>query len=246
MAATVLTGAARGELPWEARGLGGWLLGQLRVALFGPGVRGHLWYLYVAIALTLAVWLIRNAHVGTAVTRRQLVIPALALFLPFGLAEAMGRTMTWGTFGWAIAYAALGVVVLEMGARRCVGALMLVAASIAMIVLTDIVGFDTWPTAQPSPIRLVAGVGLAWLLTGLPSHPRLRDAAVRLGALSFGVYLAHILVLAVLRVPTLAATRATGLPEAAFLPILLPAVILVTFGAVAAWHRSPRLARLLG
>jgi peptidoglycan/LPS O-acetylase OafA/YrhL len=198
------------------------------------------------MALTLSIWLIRSAGVPIRGSRLLYAAAALALVLPMGIATALDRTVSWGLFGWAMGYAALGVLLLESPPHRRLGAVLYGSAVAALVLLVSAIGEHTWPTAFTSPFRVVAALGMVWMLVGLTMTPGLRFAAIRLGGLTFGVYLVHPLLLQLVRLVGRPGWPLELLPTWAHLGLMLLVAIVGSFALVALWHRSALLTRWLG
>jgi len=234
------------RVPWEPDKRPEWLLLMVKHTLLGPGTHGHLWYLYIAIALTLAIWLVRYARPGLTTARGWYTGAALALILPFSIAEVAGVALGWASFGWAIGYAAIGFMLLESAPHRRVGFLLFAAAATAMAVLTDHIGYDEWPTAYTSVLRVAAMTGVIWMAVRITLPARLRGPVVRLGGLTFGVYLVHPALLDAVKVLMWAGLPLAGLGTGARLGVAWLVSVVGSFAVVALWQRSRLLTRILG
>ncbi|MEA2518878.1 MAG: hypothetical protein QOF49_958 [Chloroflexota bacterium] len=249
----LVVAALLGQSAWPASLDGpGWLIRELSWIAFGPGVKYHLWFLYFLIAAMVALWLARSmpgrggevdAPPGAWARYGGVAFAAL---LVFGLAGAFRTPLTWTGFAWVIGYAALGLFLLEgPHPSRRVGLALYVAAALAIAVLGRVVGYNHWPYFNQGPLAVLATIGLFWALRGVTPSPalarRLRSAA----GLSFGIYLAHPLILDYVR---LAVVRdpVGELPGPLRLGLAWVVTMAATTALVAVWHRSPRLVRLLG
>jgi surface polysaccharide O-acyltransferase-like enzyme len=242
----VVRSAIAGTTAWASKGdPGAWLTARLVQVADGHGDRAHLWYLYVAIAIAVVVWLIAGAR-----QRRQQAVPylvaSLAIIVPVGLVEALGSTARWADIAWSLGYTALGFALLDQLPRRLVGGALYVTGVGLMVALTALLGYDTWPTAYPSPFVVMATVGTIWLIEGVSVPGRWKAAVLTLGSLSLGVYLVHPMMLDVMRTLMLPGWPLAGLSPLPRLVVLWGFGIVASIAVTLAWHRSPRLVRLLG
>jgi surface polysaccharide O-acyltransferase-like enzyme len=245
--------ALLGQTAWKAPFDGpAWFVRELSWIAFGPGVKYHLWFLYFLIAAIVALWLARSIPgrggeveaPPRAWARYGLV--ALSALLVFGLAGAFRAPLTWTGFAWVIGYAALGLALLEgPHPSRRVGLALYVTAAALIATLGALVGYNHWPYFNQGPLAVLATVGLFWALRDVTVSDalgaRLRSAA----GLSFGIYLAHPLILDYVR---LAVVRDPlgDLPGPLRLGLAWFVTMAATMALVIAWHRSARLVRLLG
>jgi surface polysaccharide O-acyltransferase-like enzyme len=245
--------ALLGRTAWAAS-LGGpaWFVRELSWTVFGPGVKYHLWFLYFLIAAIVVLWLARGipgrggevAAPPRAWARYGLV--AVGALLVFGLAATFRAPLTWTGFVWVIGYAALGLALLEgpHPSRRAGLVIYLVAAGL-IAALGRIVGYNEWPYFNQGPLAVLATIGLFWALRDLTVSAALRDRLRSAAGLSFGIYLAHPLILDYVR---LAVVRDPigDWPGPLRLGLAWFVTLALTSALVVAWHRSPRLVRLLG
>ena len=243
---SILVAGAIGNRLWEAGGELAWLGNVVAGFLDGSGTRTSLWFLYYALALTIAIWLIQAARSSSGRDRTIYTAIAAGLILAFGFAAAAGVTLRWQAFGWALGYAALGYAVLESAPRRLLGALAYIVGAGATVVGIAALGYDTWPSLYFSPMVLLATLGALWALTRIKLAKRWEPWVVRLGALTFGVYLVHPLVLDVLRLSSRPGGVLHQVPLSVRVLLTWAVAVVVSFALVALWHRSRTLARILG
>lgn len=239
---SVIVAAATGRRLWSSQeGFSHWVSGEVALALAGPGTRDHLWYLYFALALTVAIWLLR-ADVRSG---PRYAVAASALIVPAAIARAFGTTVSWNTFGWAIGYAALGYWVLERRPKPTAGWSCYLAVTSVLVVITSGFGYDSWPSTYESPLIVVATIGL---LLALPASSRIASAPYvpAAGRLTLGVYLVHPLVLDGIRLASRPGGWLAPLSPTPLLLVTWAGALVVSFGLSFAWHRSGTLTRLLG
>ena len=238
-----LTGVAL----WPKGKPGVWLGDQLVRILAGPGTRTSLWFMYYALAMTVAIWLVAAARPAVAGFRTAYAAIGAGLVLAFGLAAAFKVSLSWETFGWTLGYAALGVVLIETPAkRRWAGALAFGVGAGLTVAGIAWRGYDTWPSLYFSPAVLLATVGVLVAVAGTAVPERWAALVTKLGALTFGVYFVHPLFLDVMRLASRNGGPLDAVPLAARLVLTWVVAIVGAFGAAALWHRSERLARILG
>lgn len=233
---------------WLKLAPGDWLLRELTLTIAGPGVRPHLWFMYVLAGLTLAVWLARA--VPRELTLRPTVVyaaAAIALLMLFGLPAPFVAPYLQG-FVWTLGYAALGYVVLEAKTPPLPAALVLyVAASVLLVVAGLALGPNSWAYAYPGPLTVAATIGLLWVIRGVRVPQRMVPIVLTAGGLTFGVYLGHLLVLDYVGViSSTPGALLYGLTRPAHLAYALVATVLISFGVTWLWHRSRKLSLLLG
>ncbi len=199
------------------------------MALFGPGVREHLWFFYFLIPIVVVVWLVRQPQaswVYGAVGGLVVVVRAIA-----GVAKAQAF---WLGYAWGVGYVGIGYAALEGRAPdRRLALLLYAGATLALIVGVRLYGPDTWPVSYASPLVVAAAIAAMWALRAVARE-------MPLASLTLGVYLVHPLVLDVVQ----QLTSVLG-PEARLL-LTWGLAIPSSFGLVWAWHRSTRLAAILG
>jgi len=231
---------------WEAtEGPGGWLWEEASAALWGPGTRIHLWFMYYLVALTLALWLLRVAPKSAEgeMTRLAVGTAAAMLIVPFSLAAALRTNLSWASFGWAIGYAVIGYVMLSLPApRRWISAAVYVGATFGLVVAEQLIGFYQWPMIETSPLILLQTLGLIGLVRSVRLPESWKPRVIAAARLTFGVYLVHLIFLDAVRL--ILARTDTSLLLALTMNWLVPVVC--SFGVVALWHRSQTIGRLLG
>jgi surface polysaccharide O-acyltransferase-like enzyme len=222
-----------------------WLAAELRLVLAGPGTANHLWFMYYLVPLTLAIWLIRVAP--RAVLEPQIrpvfIVAVLALMLPFGLTGMAGVDLAWGDFGWAIGYALLGYLLLSTAPPRpWISALLYLGASAGLVLATRATGYGKWDLLFPGPLIICQTVGAIGLIRSIRFPERWHGPILKAASLTFGVFLVHQLF-----------TYFFGLtlytwpiPHLLILSTAIVGTVVLSFGAVAAWHRVPLLRQLLG
>ncbi len=240
-------GGLTGARTWQTAGQAqAWVHDRLVDLLAGPGVRTHLWYLYVAIAITVVVWVVQ----ATRLQHRDpatVSLAAVALVLPFGLASMVHETIWWGAAAiWAVGYSVIGYVEFERPPRRLIAGLLYLAGVGGIVAAVRATGYDTWSSSYPTPMALAATVGLLGLIMGVRVPQSMVHPLRVLGSLTLGFYLVHPLVLDVFRVMMLPGGPLDGLPLLPGLALLLVAGVTVSFLVTWSWHRSPMLVRLLG
>ena len=256
IAQNVVLSTILGRPAWPASlGFGGWLSRELSWLAFGPGVKYHLWFLYFLIAALVVMWLARSVPPSDAASAdpasasrawMRYGIVAVGTLLMFGLASVFGIRLTWVGFGWVVGYAALGYALFEgPHPRRAVGLAIYVVAVLVTAVLGRLVGYNLWPYFNQGPLAVLATIGFFWALRSTVLSPTMAARFDAAAGLTFGIYLAHPLVLdylrlAVVRQPLL------DLPGPLRLAIVWIVTVVVTTGLVWAWHRSRRLVDLLG
>ena len=164
---------------------------------------------------------------------------AVAFLAALGLPAYFGTASGWAGFTWPLVYAVIGYLLLSRPARPLLGLFGYVAAAIAIFVATIAVGYDRWPDFNSGPLVFVATFGLLWVVTAVPIGYALRPRILWLSSLTFGVYLAHPLVLDYVLL-FLKPNSGTAL-ALSFGLTLVGAMLLA-----AAWHRSRLLTGLLG
>lgn len=243
----VAKGGLTGNPPFRTSAqLQAWLIDRTTDFLAGPGVRTHLWYLYVAIAVTVVVWVAQ----ASSLRRREpavVALAAVALILPFGIAGMAREAIWWGAATvWAVGYTALGYVVFERRIPRVAALILYVAGVAGIVVAVRVAGYDTWSSSYPTPMALAATAGLLGLLIGVRVPAPLSHPLRVLGSLTLAFYLVHPLVLDVFRTMMLPNGALDGLPLAIDLVILLVAGTIGSFLVAWIWHRSSMLVRVLG
>jgi surface polysaccharide O-acyltransferase-like enzyme len=246
IASVVMLANADGIQPWAHGRELEWVGANVSRVLSGPGPGSTLWFVYYAIALTVAIWLIRSAAFTKEPQRPAYIAIALALIAVFGLAAAFRVTLSWQTFGWALGYVAIGYAIIEGPSRPRLGVVVFVAGAAATVTAIAALGYNTWPLLYVSPTVILTTLGALWLMNRATLPARLEPLIVRLGALTFGVYLAHPLVLAGLRLTARPGGPLGGLPATVVFVLTWIVVVVVSFAIVALWHRSRLLVRILG
>jgi surface polysaccharide O-acyltransferase-like enzyme len=198
-------------------------------ALFGPGVREHLWFFYFLIPIVVVVWLVRQPQASWAYGAvAALVVVARSVA---GVAQAAAF---WIGYAWGIGYVGVGYPALEGRPQDPrLAWLLYAAATAALVVGVRIYGVDSWPVSYASPLVLLAAVAVIW---GLRPVSR----AMPLAPLTLGVYLVHPLVLDV--ITNLTSALRPELRLALDWGVAIPA----SFALVWVWHRSSKLSALLG
>lgn len=242
----VVLANADGTQPWARGRELEWVGANVSRVLSGPGPGSTLWFVYYAIALTVAIWLVRSAASTKEPARPAYIAIAAALIAAFGVAAAFRVTLSWETFGWAIGYAAIGYAIIEGPSRPRLGVVAFVAGAAATVTAIAALGYNTWPLLYVSPTVILTTLGALWLMNRATLPPRLEPLIVRLGALTFGVYLAHPLVLVGLRVAARPGGPLGSLPATVVVVLTWLTVVVVSFAIVALWHRSRLLVRILG
>ena len=232
---------SEGAPPWGGGQPAAWVQSQLSLAVLGPGVRYHLWFMYYLVAISIVIWLIQVRS-----PRAQAVVAA-TIVAAIGLAQIMRLPLAWTGFPWALGYAVLGYALFEMAAPpRVVSIALYLGASAAIFVLGNIVGFGGWPYTNPGPTVLAATVAVIWIIRTLSLSPRARPI-VSGAALIFGVYFVHPLVMDYVYWYAFYPHGAfTWLPGAVRVVVLLVATLTISFGLAWLWHRSRFLGWLLG
>jgi surface polysaccharide O-acyltransferase-like enzyme len=242
----VVVARAVGQRPWPPGGQLAWVGDEIAKVLAGPGTRTSLWFLYFALALTVAIWLIQAARTIDPSSRPVYAGIAVVLIVAFGAAAAFRTTLSWQAFGWSIGYAALGYAIIESAGRPRLGLVAFVVGGVATTAGIAWLGYDTWPSAYFSPLVVLTTLGGLWMMTHVTLTPRLATVVTRLGALTFGVYLFHPLVLDVMRLSSEPGGLVHEVPLAARVALTWAVAVVVSFAVVALWHRSRILVRILG
>ena len=237
-----------GEHLWAGKSsFADWLNSEAWLFYSGTGVRAQLWFLYALILATLIVWLIREHD---RIRNRAVYLGTCAILVLFwGLPPIFQFAGTWTGDLWVFGYFALGWVILEWGGAdgrigRWLG-LGLFAGASALVMWGDLADV-AWVHSPVSPVVFAATVGFLLLFRGVSMSSRWQARANALGALTFGVYLAHELALDLVQL-----TWRTGAPLA-FLTgtqqtaLLVPASALLSFALAWLWHRCRPLAVVLG
>ncbi len=251
-----------GAPPWPVGGLEHWIYIKMRLVLFGPGVKGHLWYMYFLVPMTVVIWLVqatrsageqprgRNAVHGLR-SHASLLVVAAAFVGTFGLISAARLPVSWTGFAWTLGYAGIGFAILSSGRLRGRGIAVCVflAASFAVAVLGRTLGYNTWPYFNQSPIIMIGLVALLWAVAGADLRPwaeRWRPLILATGGLTYGAYMVHFLVLNVAQIVLAGLDAAVPIPGPAKVVGLITVTTLGSIGIAALWHRSSRLAAALG
>ena len=240
-----LRGEIVGVPAWNLLGRRDWLLARITQVVADDGVRTHLWYLYFAIAVAIAIWLVQGARLEHR-DRRAYALAAVALILPMGLARMLDVSYGWMTLGWSLGYTALGYVLISSQPRRGLAALSFVVCGTLVVVLNGLLGNETWPGAYQSPLVLGSTIGVVWLVSGRRIPDRWRSTVMVLGALTLGVYLVHPLMLDIVRIAALPGRPLGGLSPLPRLLLQWTFALTASTALVWLWHRSRRLTQLLG
>jgi surface polysaccharide O-acyltransferase-like enzyme len=250
-----------GPPPWAATDFVHWFSIKLQLVFYGPGVKGQLWFMYFLIPMTIVIWLVQaiprpgpHPSAGGDVQRPfpwGYAITAAAFLGLFAAIALFHLRASWTGFGWTLAYAALGYVLLGTGrlGHPRAGLALYVGASAVILALGSTLGYNTWPFFNQAPTVAIAMVGLllaAPTILRLEARPRWSELALRAGGLSYGVYFAHFLVLDWLRLVILRVDAVAPIPGPLKLVGLLVGTIVLTFALAAFWHRSRRATTLLG
>jgi surface polysaccharide O-acyltransferase-like enzyme len=223
-----------------------WLAQEATRTIVGPGTSSQLWFLYYLIPVTAALWLVRVAPqaISDRRTRTAFYCTAAALIVPFGLSGSFFDGPSWVPFGWALACAVAGFVILSTPPLRLwASAILFVGATAALVVAALSIGYDRWTMAYPGPLVLAQTIGMIGLARGVRLPQRWQSTVIALGKLTFGVYLVHLVFLQAFGMTIYEA------PAIPYIPLLLGswiAAVALSFGATALWHRSRRLESFLG
>ena len=234
-----------------------------RQLLNGP-VFYHLWYVYVLLGLYLVVPLLRPIAADASDSLRRYSIGLWALgssVLPLwywwgGLHIGIDVPVVTTYVGYLLAGIWLAAVPASPRTRRALVLLILVTAIWTVTATARLTGTDPLNVAlfaYGTPNVLVMSVAWLVLLTQpgpaawVSRHPRALATVRVLSATSFGVYLAHPLILNLLESGALR-IHFTGASIFPFLgiPLLATAVLAGSVGMMVAARRVPVLGRLLG
>lgn len=229
----------------------GWMAQKLSDIAWGPGAKYHLWFMYFLIAAVVVMWLARAIpfRADQIAARRawfRYSIVTISTLLVFGLSATAQLPLAWAGFSWVIGYAALGVVLLEgPHPPRWVGLVIYLAAAAMTAALGRAIGFDRWPYFNQGPLTVLATIGLFWAVRSISLSPLLASRLQSAAGLTFGIYLAHPLVLDYLRL-AIVRDPLVGMPGPLRLVLVWALTIAVTICLVRVWHRSRRLVGWLG
>ena len=115
-----------------------------------------------------------------------------------------------------------------------------------VFVLGRSLGYNSWPYFNQAFTVAIATVGILLMGRSARVPARWAGTVTRLAGLTFGVYLAHFLVLDVVNRLVGGLNRVVDLPGPVNLFLVLIPSIVLSFALVAVWHRIPRLERVLG
>lgn len=231
--------------------------------LNGP-VFYHLWYVYLLLGLYLVIPLLRPLAATASLPLRQYSLGLWAVgssVLPLwywwgGWHIGIDVPVVTAYVGYLLAGVWLAAIPVSARTRRTLVLLILVTATWTVAATARLTGADPLSVAlfaYGTPNVLVMSVAWFVLLTQpevsewIARSPR-RLAAVRLlAASSYGVYLAHPIILNLLDSGALG-FRLTGASIYPFVgvPLLVVAVLGVSVGLMTAARRVPALGRLLG
>ncbi len=223
----------------------GWLLREAAGIAFGPGTGPHLWFMYYLVPLTIVLWLVQvaPAAIGDPRERRTVGIAAAGLLLPYGVVGLFGATLSWSVFGWALGYAVLGYVLIEVDPPgRWLSGTLYIGATVALVVAERLVGYNQWEMAYPGPLVLVQTIGLIGLARSLHVPVRWDGLVTATAKLTFGVYLVHLLFVQGFAITL----NKSSTPLSVVLIVNWLTTVAMSFIAVAAWHRVRGLDRILG
>lgn len=237
---------AKGSYPWPAgSGPVDWLLKGAGAIAFGPGTAPHLWFMYYLVPVTVTIWLVRVGPrtIASPRSRSAFVLVVAGLIVPYGLVGAVGATLSWSIFGWALGYALLGHVLLETAApRRWVSAGLFLGATAGLLVAERAIGYNQWEMAYPGPLVMAQTIGLIGLVRAIRIPDRWAPRLLAAAELTFGVYLAHLLFVQSFAI----AIGRPQMPLSLALAVTWLATLVLSFALVGAWHRVPNAERVLG
>ena len=234
-----------------------------RQLLNGP-VFYHLWYVYVLLGLYLVVPVLRPIAADASEPLRRYALGLWAVassVLPLwywwgGLHIGIDVPVLTTYVGYLLAGIWLAALPVSPRTRRTLGLLILVTAIWTVLATARLTGTDPLNVAlfgYGTPNVLVMSVAWLVLLTQpgptawVSRHPRALAVVRVLAATSYGVYLAHPLILNLLDSGALS-VRLTGASVHPFLgiPLLAAAVLAASVGMMLVARRVPVLGRLLG